>query len=669
MSEQIRPPDALVRAARERVRRELAEAQEERARRLEEAKERAARSDDEAKRRWWLDRVSNDENKVLISIQPFERGRGYVPGFSALDKSGALGAAIYNEGATPKGLPSELTVGDTVDLIARHAEEMGEDLAWQIAAWARDLIPGDLLAAVLARSTLLADRWSLPEGLGDPHLGGDDGSHPTDPSWFALYALKRANERLRHAFTPEDPPPSEGRPINWGNWPAEAAPLAVAEWARPAMNQLFGRPKGQLGFGDLVVQKVKEGHGFTGVGRVIEGRRSLLTGGDVALLYLAEQAVEKDRRRPAAAIDAGALHHTFLSGMAKLPKHRPHVFEEVEMEGVRLELLSPDKGAIQLTLPWGGSRSLLEKLAVALREWRGPEGLRHWTAILRLLSVEGGRSGSVRWTVDDHLEALGVAPAKRTERRHRERAARLVELMTRLELAALSPDGKEWRRWPLLIVGERSGHLKGSEWALDGMVLQIHPLLYRGVRKENGKLGSNWFPAPVEVAQIDHVRFPYAIPLGVLLPIRWRLALGDQRDHLAISGAKLLELGGIPYRAREPSWAWRALDRNLLELQRKRGLGRWEWDEGRPSLAGICRLYPTEWQMDRAIYGVRPYELPPGPAIVTGDELRAWRVERSLTQAEAAKRLGVNQATISRAEGKGAEPIPQRLREAIRLTG
>src|SRR5690606_21508986 len=125
--------------------------------------------------------------------------------------------------------------------------------------------------------------------------------------------------------------------------------------------------------------------------------------------------------------------------MAKLPKHRPHVFEEVEMEGVRLELLSPDKGAIQLTLPWGGSRSLLEELQIALREWRGPEGLRHWAAILRLLSVEGGRTGFVRWTVDDHLEALGVPQAKRTERRNRDRAARLVELMTRLELAVVSP--------------------------------------------------------------------------------------------------------------------------------------------------------------------------------------------------------------------------------------
>src|SRR5690606_38707126 len=121
------------------------------------------------------------------------------------------------------------------------------------------------------------------------------------------------------------------------------------------------------------------------------------------------------------------------------------------------------------------------------------------------------------------------------------------------------------------------------------------PLLYRGVRHENGKLGANWFPAPVEVAQIDHVRFPYAIPLGLLLPIRWRLALEDQRDHLAISGAKLLELGGIPYRAREPSWTWQTLERNLRELQRKRGLGRWEWDEGRSEERRVGKECRSRW--------------------------------------------------------------------------
>src|SRR5690606_4505334 len=210
-----------------------------------------------------------------------------------------------------------------------------------------------------------------------------------------------------------------------------------------------------------------------------------------------------------------------------IAKHRLHDFEVVEMEGVRLELLSPDKGAIQLTLPWGGSRSLLEELAVALREWRGPEGLRHWAAIQRLLTVEGGRTGLVRWTVDDHLEALGVPQAKRSEKKNRAKAARLVELMTKLELQVISPDGKKWKSWPLLLVAEKSGQIKGSKWTLDGMILKIHPLLYRGVRKENGEIGSNWFPVPAELAQIDHNRFRYAIPLGLLIAARWRWDMGE----------------------------------------------------------------------------------------------------------------------------------------------
>jgi hypothetical protein len=42
--------------------------------------------------------------------------------------------------------------------------------------------------------------------------------------------------------------------------------------------------------------------------------------------------------------------------------------------------------------------------------------------------------------------------------------------------------------------------------------LRINPWLYRGVRDEaSGKLDSNWYPAPPELAQIDHQRYQYAI--------------------------------------------------------------------------------------------------------------------------------------------------------------
>ncbi len=46
---------------------------------------------------------------------------------------------------------------------------------------------------------------------------------------------------------------------------------------------------------------------------------------------------------------------------------------------------------------------------------------------------------------------------------------------------------------------------------------------------------------------------------------------------------------------------------------------------------------------------------------MTGDELKAWRKARGWSQAEAAKRLGVNQAAVSRAEGRKAEAIPASL--------
>lgn len=50
----------------------------------------------------------------------------------------------------------------------------------------------------------------------------------------------------------------------------------------------------------------------------------------------------------------------------------------------------------------------------------------------------------------------------------------------------------------------------------------------------------------------------------------------------------------------------------------------------------------------------------------TGSELRRWRVERGLTQRQAAHLLGVGHATIERAEARAGErPLGLRLRRAI----
>ena len=83
------------------------------------------------------------------------------------------------------------------------------------------------------------------------------------------------------------------------------------------------------------------------------------------------------------------------------------------------------------------------------------------------------------------------------------------------------------------------------------MQLTINPLLYAGVREpgEHGRLGRNWHPAPVELAQVDDVRHPHTIALGLLLPIRWRLALEEGKDHITLTGERCAPPGRHPLQA------------------------------------------------------------------------------------------------------------------------
>ena len=139
------------------------------------------------------------------------------------------------------------------------------------------------------------------------------------------------------------------------------------------------------------------------------------------------------------------------------------------------------------------------------------------------------------------------------------------------------------------------------------------------------------------------------------------------KSHVAyidLKGDSLLRAAGLPYRAQNVVATWRSVERNLSELQRRGGLGRWEW-QGQPHLSTVCRLYAPVWAVDRIAHGVPPKELPPAPTALTGSELKAWRHQAKITQAEAAARLRVTRRTIQRAEATADKPLSRKLREAL----
>lgn len=535
---------------------------------------------------------------------------------------------------TSTGAPIHITVAEGLQLLDREAETLAADIVADIHDGLR-LVPAKLRTAVGTRTELIA-QWPWPF---DRHLAAS-----------VLVELLVLSETL---------PP--GEPPLLSTW-REVAAADVALWA--------------------------EAHRAAQVRPAWSGFRQVVETGDwvelghprwirLAALYMTVQAVEQDRHRQAVAIDAGRPHHDLVMGWRDLPKdtRTPHT---LTAKDGRIELIAPGRGCVQLTLDLEGDSSPSEALITALREMRGTKGLRHWAAVQRLLSVEGGRQGWVRWTLDSHLEALGLSVKHRSQADVRAQVARQVEAFTKIEIAVYAEDGTLRTRLPLLTVGAKYDRLKGSAWELDGMELQINPLLYSGVREVGGRLGRNWYPAPVELAAVDDKHHPYTITLGLILPMRWRRALDDGHDHITHTGESALRMAGIPYKAHDRQWvakhggdAWRRLERDLKELHRIGGLGRWDWDAADTphTLAGRLHLWPAEWVLDRTLHDVTPVERPLGPAVLTGAELKTWRTRRGLTQAQAAKTLHVSRPTIARAEAHPAEPLSTALTAKLRTAG
>ncbi len=384
---------------------------------------------------------------------------------------------------------------------------------------------------------------------------------------------------------------------------------------------------------------------------------------DVAVCVLvasAELDVREAQRRPAIAIDAGSVHHELLTGWRDLPKDRRT--RKTPVRDGWAEIIYPGKQlGLRLSV-----QDLPERIVHAVREWKHWQGLRHWAA-LQLLFTDAGRTGRIRWTLDAHLEALGYGDRSRRDPKVRSTVADEVEALTRMEIAIYHPDGTVRLRGPVLAVTQRGEAMRGSQWALEGLELVIHPVLYEGVRKSSGEIGRLWAPAPMELARIDHVRHPHALALGLILPIRWRWDLTEETDHVLLTGAKLLEAAGIELKSHHPSRAWATLRENLDELERVGGLGRYEWQTPGEawSLLGRCRLFQPQWARERMVLGIMPIELPPPPNILTGADFAAWRKSHGWTQSKVSQELKVGLRTIERTESNPDASIGPALRKAL----
>jgi len=395
-------------------------------------------------------------------------------------------------------------------------------------------------------------------------------------------------------------------------------------------------------------------------------RRWTMSGNEIAIIYLANKDIDVGSHRRAMAIDASQTHHDLLEGWRNLPKMpgETAVRQSIE-EGTKIRLLAPGKSA-QLDLPMAGIHGLHDATIHVLRKLQGWEGLRHWAAMQRLLSIEGERMGWVRWTMDGHMKALGYSKRSRESIEKQEATAKQIEMLTRIELEVFDKKGQRISQRPVLLVSERTKRVEGSKFVLEGITLQMNPLLYGGVRDhKTKKIGKNWLPAPIELAQIDHARNPYALSLGMTLPIRWRWCLGKKKRFIALSGKNLLEMAGIKLVEKNKHRAWNSLQRDLDKLQSIHALGRYKWRSLPWTQAGVCELYAPQWVVDRMIHKIKPIEKKQPKALITGTELKLWRKTQHLTQAQTADRLGVSISSIERSERAKDKSVVASIRKRV----
>ena len=223
-----------------------------------------------------------------------------------------------------------------------------------------------------------------------------------------------------------------------------------------------------------------------------------------------------------------------------------------------------------------------------------------------------------------------------------------------MEPVLFGPDGKERMRAPLILVhAARDIKTEDGDWRLEGLVLQTNEALYSGVRNlKTGKLGNNYWPVPPALAQIDHVRHPYAISMGLLLAIRWRWAMNKGQNYIALKGENLARLAGVSIDRHNPLRTLNILIRELEELQKKNIVGHWEWN-GEISLDTVIQIWPSDWSTSLVTGERRLEEAYSEPDVpTTGAKLKEWRKNRGWSQQQLAEELEVTRRTITRAEKK-----------------
>jgi hypothetical protein len=303
------------------------------------------------------------------------------------------------------------------------------------------------------------------------------------------------------------------------------------------------------------------------------------------------------------------------------------------------------------------------------------DGLRDYL-VLHRMAAEQGRTGVFTWAWTQHREltayAKRVASSSITDE---SAAAKVTYRLWRLKNAELrhetrkDDDTTAWVRvGPFGLIDIPAGinrKLKDGD-SLEKARIVMNPNIYAGAHCDSSK--PHFALLPNEVLALDGK----TLRLATLLSLSMRYAF-DNHGVVSIATRDLWEYlnteSGQPKRKR-----WQQADttlRRALDRITAAGvIGSWNPEGSSPDPLARYTINPAAWWKDLVIHHV-PIERPTARLAVrndlpkTGKDLRVWRAQRGMTQAQTAAALGVGLGTIKRAELSPDQPIVGVLAAAL----
>lgn len=535
---------------------------------------------------------------------------------------------------------------DVAKIVKRHSEEFINDTAKEIEDLAKVLVPQEILERVLCVQEL-ADHWAWPASRNIAH--------------GALSVLVASNQWL-----------SDTRLFY--EWPLGVTSTELWTWAGSKIEKLSPESASSLKFtlkrrDETLAESKPRFFPFGlpwGMPWGTESTKAIPLPA-LAWLYYAEQTARSvlpaaptgcplDVQAPAVRVTSalGGAHPGALWNGSEVRTAKAY---EDTPSSVRFKWADGEVEQLDLFVDTDGISNPL--LAVARKY--GQAAVRDLLGIYLLTFARSASADElIWWWPDEHLEAMGRKPTKD----NKEELIRRMDAMQRTRLEVQYPKGRPLKG-PLV-----------AFTATDTVARQIklHPALYKGIKHEDGSLGTWWWWGPLELLAMPADRgagrvHTFAVATGHF----WRSSLRDGEIKPArVSAARLVDYLGIRGRAGEEGKhyttdtnAARTLQTTLEAAKEAGSLGQWEIDHGRlEDLSAVLVLRPSAEALE-LIKGTRRIERPAFlPA--TGTELTSWLQRNDWSATEAGERIGVAGSTMRRSAAYGVRPLPDNVRRALR---